>query len=66
MPVFAFGENDLFDQVENPHGSFLRSVQNKVKEFMGFSTPLFHGRGMFQYNIGVLPYRKPINVISKF
>ncbi|RWS21341.1 hypothetical protein B4U80_06583, partial [Leptotrombidium deliense] len=24
---------------------------------------MFHGRGIFQYNIGYLPYRKPINTI---
>lgn len=66
VPVFAFGENDIFDQVENPEGSQLRNIQNKIKGLLGFSTPLFRGRGMFQYNIGVLPYRKPINVVSKY
>lgn len=66
VPVFAFGENDLYDQVKNPDGSLLRKVQIKLKEILGFSTPLFHGRGIFQYSIGVLPYRKPIYVVSKY
>ncbi|KAF8791446.1 2-acylglycerol O-acyltransferase 2-like [Argiope bruennichi] len=63
VPVFAFGENDIFQQVENPKGSPLRQFQDKLKSFLGFSAPLFRGRGMFQYNYGLLPYRKPITVI---
>ncbi|GIX67579.1 2-acylglycerol O-acyltransferase 1 [Caerostris extrusa] len=63
VPVFAFGENEIFEQIDNPEGSFLRQIQNKLKSFLGFSTPFFRGRGMFQYNYGLLPYRKPITVI---
>ncbi|GFU56972.1 2-acylglycerol O-acyltransferase 1 [Nephila pilipes] len=63
VPVFAFGENEIFLQVDNPQGSLLRQIQDKMKSFLGFSTPLFRGRGMFQYNWGLLPYRKPITVI---
>ena len=50
MPVFSFGENDLYDQVSNPHGSALRQWQTKMKDLMGFAPPLFHGRGIFQYS----------------
>uniref|UniRef100_A0A2L2Y2A0 Acyltransferase n=1 Tax=Parasteatoda tepidariorum TaxID=114398 RepID=A0A2L2Y2A0_PARTP len=63
VPSFGFGENDLFEQVENPRGSALREWQDKIKDLLGFSTPIFHGRGIFQYNYGFLPYRKPINVV---
>ncbi|CAL1267901.1 unnamed protein product [Larinioides sclopetarius] len=63
VPVFAFGENDLFLQVKNPKGSFLRQFQDKLRGYLGFPSPIFRGRGMFQYNYGLLPYRKPINVI---
>ncbi|GBN73267.1 2-acylglycerol O-acyltransferase 1 [Araneus ventricosus] len=63
VPVFAFGENDIFQQAENPKGSSLRQLQDKLKSFLGFSLPFFRGRGMFQYNYGLLPYRKPITVI---
>ncbi|GFY64037.1 2-acylglycerol O-acyltransferase 1 [Trichonephila inaurata madagascariensis] len=63
VPVFAFGENDIYLQMDNPQGSLLRQIQEKIKSFMGFSTPLIRGRGMFQYNYGLLPYRKPITVI---
>ena len=64
-PVFSFGENDLYDQVSNPSGSALRHWQTKVKELMGFAPPLFHGRGVFQYTFGLLPYRRPIHTVCK-
>merc|ERR1712129_221007 len=57
VPVFGFGENELFDQVNNPQGSTLRKVQNRLQQSMGFSMPLFHGRGVFQYDYGIMPLR---------
>lgn len=63
VPVFGFGENELFDQVQNPQGSMLRKVQNRLQKTMGFSLPLFHGRGVFQYDYGIMPKRQPIDVV---
>ena len=61
VPVFSFGENDLYEQVPNPRGSILRSVQTILQKKMGYSLPLFHGRGIFQYKFGLLPNRHPID-----
>ncbi|KAL0994381.1 hypothetical protein UPYG_G00121480 [Umbra pygmaea] len=63
VPVFSFGENELFDQVENPRGTWLRWTQEKLQRIMGISLPLFHARGVFQYSFGIMPYRKPINTV---
>uniref|UniRef100_A0A8C3VPU2 Acyltransferase n=1 Tax=Catagonus wagneri TaxID=51154 RepID=A0A8C3VPU2_9CETA len=63
VPVFSFGENDLFDQVENPPGSRLRWCQDRLQRIMGISLPLFHGCGVFQDSFGVLPYRRPITTV---
>ncbi|KAM4692932.1 2-acylglycerol O-acyltransferase 1 [Discoglossus pictus] len=63
VPVFSFGENELFHQVPNPKGSVLRTVQEKLQKIVGFALPLFHARGIFQYSFGLLPYRMPINTI---
>ncbi|XP_076343975.1 2-acylglycerol O-acyltransferase 2-like isoform X1 [Tachypleus tridentatus] len=63
VPVFCFGENDLFDQVNNPDGSWLRKMQDKLTHRLGFSPPLFYGRGVFQYNVGYLPYRRPVTTV---
>ncbi|XP_040282406.1 2-acylglycerol O-acyltransferase 2 [Bufo bufo] len=63
VPAFSFGENDLFDQVDNPRGSLLRAIQQKLQKVMGVALPLFHARGVFQYSFGLIPYRKPINTV---
>ena len=65
MPVFSFGENDLFDQIENSPGCWLRWTQNRLQKIMGISLPLFHGRGIFQYSFGFLPYRRPITTVGE-
>ncbi|NXN88359.1 MOGT2 acyltransferase, partial [Bombycilla garrulus] len=66
VPAFSFGENDLFDQVNNPRGSWLRRIQHRLQQIMGISLPLFHARGIFQYNLGLIPYRRPIcTVVGK-
>ncbi|XP_007441625.1 2-acylglycerol O-acyltransferase 2-A-like [Python bivittatus] len=63
VPVFSFGENELFDQVENPKGSWLRWTQQHLQKIMGISLPLFHARGIFQYTFGFMPYRRPIYTV---
>ncbi|KAK9402587.1 2-acylglycerol O-acyltransferase 2-A-like [Crotalus adamanteus] len=65
VPVFSFGENELYDQVENPKGSWLRWTQDRLQKIMGFSLPLFYARGIFQYTFGFLPYRKPILTVAQ-
>lgn len=66
VPVFSFGENELFKQIGNPEGSWLRSLQNRMQKIMRFSMPLFYARGIFQYNFGILPYRKPIHSVGMY
>jgi len=63
VPVYSFGENDLYIQALNPEGSMLRAFQTWLKHQMGFSPPMFHGRGIFNYTFGMLPYRKPIHTV---
>ncbi|XP_061485622.1 2-acylglycerol O-acyltransferase 2 [Rhineura floridana] len=63
VPVFSFGENEVFDQVENPKGGWLRRMQDRLQKIMGISLPLFHARGIFQYSIGFIPYRRPIYTV---
>jgi len=63
VPVFGFGENELYEQVENPEGSWIRNVQNQLQLRLGFALPVFSGRGVFQYNYGLLPHRRPIDVV---
>lgn len=61
VPIFSFGENDLYDQVANPRGSRLRHIQLLIQKRLGYATPVFKGRGVFQYAIGFLPQRHSID-----
>lgn len=63
VPLYSFGENELFDQVDNPRGSKLRAIQTYFKDHIGFSIPLFNGRGIFNYTYGLLPRRKRIDTV---
>ncbi|KAI8388859.1 diacylglycerol acyltransferase [Radiomyces spectabilis] len=63
VPVFSFGENDLYEQVENRRGSRLRRMQKKIQHALGFTLPLFHARGIFNYDVGLIPFRHQIVTI---
>ncbi|XP_039557951.1 2-acylglycerol O-acyltransferase 2-like, partial [Passer montanus] len=65
VPVFSFGENELFRQVPNPPGSRLRRLQARLQRLMGVALPLFHARGVFQYSFGLLPFRRPIHTVGE-
>jgi hypothetical protein len=34
-----------------------------VKKWVGFTVPLFHARGIFNYDVGIMPYRRPMNIV---
>ncbi|KAF1815818.1 DAGAT-domain-containing protein [Eremomyces bilateralis CBS 781.70] len=63
VPVFAFGENDLYEQVRPADHPLLHQFQMLVKKILGFTVPIFHARGIFNYDVGILPYRRPVNVV---
>jgi len=64
VPVFSFGENDLYDQLlNNPEGSLLRKIQNKFMKALTFAPIFVKGRGIFQYSFGLLPNRRPITTV---
>ncbi|QIW96792.1 hypothetical protein AMS68_002310 [Peltaster fructicola] len=63
VPVLAFGENDMYDQISSDTHPWIHKVQMMVKKFMGFTVPLFHARGIFNYDVGIMPYRRPVNIV---
>lgn len=63
VPVYSFGENELFSQLPNPEGSPLRRAQEWILRTCGFTTPLFYGRGVFLYSFGLLPRRVPLHTV---
>jgi len=60
VPVVSFGENDAWQQVAN---STWKRFQEWTMAIMGYSLPLFYGRGIFNYDWGLMPHRRPINTI---
>ena len=63
VPVMAFGENDLYDQVDSETHPWIHKTQMIVKKMMGFTIPLFHARGIFNYDVGLMPYRRAVNIV---
>lgn len=63
IPIIAFGENNLYDQVQNDPNSWLFNIQTYLKNTLGFTLPLMHARGIFNYDFGIIPYRRPINIV---
>lgn len=63
VPCYAFGENELYVQAANDQGTTVRKFQQAFKRFAGFSLPFFHGRGVFNYTFGLLPFRKELNTV---
>ncbi|GAB1285141.1 2-acylglycerol O-acyltransferase 1 [Apodemus speciosus] len=63
VPVFSFGENELYKQMNNPKGSWVRTVQDTIENLTGVGLPLIYARGIFQYSFGLMPYRKLIYTV---
>jgi 2-acylglycerol O-acyltransferase 2 len=63
VPVLAFGENDLYDQIQSEAHPLIHKMQMGVKKLVGFTVPLFHARGIFNYDVGIMPYRRPLNIV---
>ncbi|KAF2832310.1 diacylglycerol O-acyltransferase 2A [Ophiobolus disseminans] len=63
VPVLAFGENDVYDQLDTESHPYVHKFQMLVKKIMGFTVPIFHARGIFNYDVGMMPYRRPINIV---
>ena len=63
VPVLAFGENELYDQVSSHSHPLVHKYQMLAKKVLGFTVPLFHARGVFNYDVGIMPYRRPLNVV---
>lgn len=63
VPVIGFGENELYDQLRAETHPLLHKLQLVVKRLMGFTVPLFFARGVFNYDVGLMPFRRPLNVV---
>jgi len=68
VPVFSFGENDIFGVY---HNATIANLQLAMQKRMGFAIPLFFGRALtggllhrvFGLNVGVMPLRMPVHSV---
>ncbi|XP_037604442.1 2-acylglycerol O-acyltransferase 3b [Sebastes umbrosus] len=58
VPVYSFGENELFQQVIFSEGSLARRLQDLFKNIMGFAPCLFIGERWV-----LLPYKTPVTTV---
>lgn len=65
VPVYGFGQNEIYEQFELDARSFVKKFQNLFKKITGISVVFFKGRGIFQYTFGFAPYRRPINIVGE-
>uniref|UniRef100_A0A8C7ABN0 Acyltransferase n=1 Tax=Neovison vison TaxID=452646 RepID=A0A8C7ABN0_NEOVI len=64
VPVYSFGENDIFKFKAFATNSWQYMCQITFKRIMGFSPCIFWGRGLFSANSwGLLPFARPITTV---
>ncbi|KAI1762096.1 diacylglycerol acyltransferase-domain-containing protein [Hypoxylon sp. FL1150] len=63
VPVLAFGENNLYDQLHPNDHPVVHKLQMFILKVWKFTLPFLHGRGIFNYDVGLMPYRRPLNVV---
>lgn len=63
VPVMGFGENDLYDQLSPKTHPLVHKIQMFTLKVFKFTLPALHGRGLLNYDVGLMPYRRPVNVV---
>ncbi|KAK9366792.1 diacylglycerol acyltransferase-domain-containing protein [Lipomyces kononenkoae] len=63
VPILSFGENDVYDQVRGERTSRLYKIQTFIKKAAGFTLPLMYARGIFNYDFGLMPYRRQMTLV---
>ena len=63
IPVLAFGENDLYETLVPERGTWLDKAQKGAKRWFGWTVPVFWARGVFNYDVGLVPFRAGVEVV---
>lgn len=63
VPVYGYGENNTYEVMKAADAPWFLRATNMVKEVTGFVVPLIKGRGYFNFNFGLIPFRTPIMVV---
>ncbi len=63
VPVLAFGEVDLYEQLRGEAHPLLHRFQMHVLRVYKFTLPFMRGRGVFNYDYGLMPFRHPLHIV---
>ncbi|XP_063786228.1 2-acylglycerol O-acyltransferase 3 isoform X2 [Pseudophryne corroboree] len=64
VPVYSFGETDIYEQLHFPENSWRRKLQIFFKNYMGFAPCLFIGTGVFgEGTWGLNPFPRPLTTV---
>ncbi|KAF5020694.1 hypothetical protein F66182_7256 [Fusarium sp. NRRL 66182] len=63
VPVIGFGENELYDQLSPKTHPIVHRIQMIFLKVFKFTVPALHGRGVLNYDVGLMPYRRPVNIV---
>jgi 2-acylglycerol O-acyltransferase 2 len=64
VPIYSFGENDLYEQAPNDEGTVVRTFQNTLLKYLGFATPLFSGAGSSGAALPMNPIPSRVPIIT--
>ncbi|XP_040271081.1 diacylglycerol O-acyltransferase 2-like [Bufo bufo] len=64
IPVYSFGENDIYEQVHFPPNSKRRKLQLLFQKYIGFAPCLFKGTPVFgEGSWGLNPFPRPLTTV---
>ncbi|XP_075384278.1 2-acylglycerol O-acyltransferase 3-like [Tenrec ecaudatus] len=64
VPIYSFGENDIFNVKTFPADSWQYRCQMTFKKLVGFSPCIFFGQSIFSgTSWGLMPFRRPITTV---
>ncbi|PFH62735.1 hypothetical protein XA68_12163 [Ophiocordyceps unilateralis] len=63
VPIIGFGENDLYDQLSPETHPVVHRLQQLALKIFKFTIPALHGRGLLNYDYGLMPFRRQVNIV---
>ncbi|XP_029437759.1 2-acylglycerol O-acyltransferase 3 [Rhinatrema bivittatum] len=64
VPVYTFGESDLYQQVIFKDGSWMKALQLRFQKIVGFAPCCFIGRAVLSSaSWGMIPFNKPVTTV---
>jgi len=63
VPVLCFGEMEIYDQVDGQRWKLLGKFQRLLIKLVRFTLPIIKGRGILNYDYGLMPRRRPLHIV---